>query len=294
MSDSVNGKEAAKHYARLGASTVIIAVRSLEKGEAAKDYIEKTTSCKTGVVQVWHLDLSSYGSVKQFAARVNKELPRVDVLLENAAIAAAKYQEAEGGEMSITVNVTSTFLLAFLLLPKLKDTASKYNVRPVLTIVSSEVHGWVPFKEASAPEGQILNTLDAKKTANIPERYPMTKLLEIFGVQEIAELRPAEQYPVTINTCCPGLCHSELARDAGWGLWAMKQVMARSTEVGSRGPVNATIQGPDTHGKWWYDTYCKDVQGYAADPAAPKTQKRVWKELTDRLEKISPGVTSNL
>lgn len=288
------GKEAAKHYVRLNASTVILACRSIPKAEAAKAEIDKATNCGPNVVKVWQLDLSVYESVKQFAARVIKELPRVDVLMENAAVAPAVYQTAEGGEQSITVNVTSTFLLAFLLLPKLKETASKFNVRPVLTIVSSEVHAYIPFTEASAPEGKILDTLDAKETANMGERYPTTKLLEVFAVQEMAEQRPAEQYPVTINFMCPGLCHSELARDMGWGLYFMKLLIARSTEVGSRGLVNASVQGPESHGKWWCDVELADVRGYAASAEAPKTQKRVYKELTARLEKISPGVTANL
>ena len=46
------GKEAARHIARLGAETLILAVRSLEKGEAAKRDIEKSTKCGKDVIQV--------------------------------------------------------------------------------------------------------------------------------------------------------------------------------------------------------------------------------------------------
>ena len=70
----------------LGASKLIIVVRSLEKGEAAKKYIEESTKCDSRTVEVWPLDLCSYASVKAFAARASTDLERIDVLLANAAV----------------------------------------------------------------------------------------------------------------------------------------------------------------------------------------------------------------
>lgn len=202
------GKEAARHYARLGASTVILAVRNIEKGEAAKADIDQSTGCGPDVVKVWQLDLASYQSVKDFAARAIKELPRIDVLLENAAIATFRYSMTEDNESTITVNVVSTFLLAFLMLPKLKETARKFNVRPVLTIVSSDAHIFADWVEKTAPEGELFNTMNDEKTASMKNRYPVSKLLEVFVVREIAERKPADSYPVTLNMLNPGLCNS--------------------------------------------------------------------------------------
>jgi NAD(P)-dependent dehydrogenase (short-subunit alcohol dehydrogenase family) len=202
------GKEAARHYARLGASTVVLAVRNLEKGEAAKTDIDQSTGCGPDVVKVWQLDLASYQSVKDFAARATKELTRIDVLLENAAIATMNYTVAEDNESTLTVNVVSTFLLAMLMLPKLKETARRFNVRPVLTVVSSEAHIFANWVEKTAPEGELFNTMNDEKTASMFNRYPVSKLLEVFAVREIAERTPAERYPVTLNCLNPGLCHS--------------------------------------------------------------------------------------
>lgn len=133
------GLEAARHFGRLGAARVILAVRDLEKGEAAKKSIDQTLSRSPSPVTVWKLDLSSYDSVREFAARVDKELDRVDVVCENAGIATGTFRLTEGDESTITTNVVSTFLLAFLLLPKLKETAQRFNTLPTLTITSSEV-----------------------------------------------------------------------------------------------------------------------------------------------------------
>jgi len=288
------GKEAARHFTRLGASTVILAVRSIEKGEAAKADIEKTTGT-TGVVQVWKLDLSSYQSVKDFAARATKELERIDVLLENAAIATRNFDTAEGDERTITVNVISTFLLAFLMFPKLKQTARDFNTRPVLDIVSSDAHAFVrKFPEGNAPEGQIFKTLSDKETANMGQRYPVSKLLEIFIVQELGEQAPADKFPITVNTVNPGLCHSELAREGGWSIWLLKLFFARSTEAGSRTLFHACCQGSDTHGAYLSDCAKDQPSSLVRSDEGKTMQKRIWKELLDKLEQIQAGVTENL
>jgi retinol dehydrogenase-12 len=56
----------------------------LEKGEAAVKDIEESTK-RTGVAEVWSLDLSSFDSVKEFAKRVDT-LPRIDAIVENAGM----------------------------------------------------------------------------------------------------------------------------------------------------------------------------------------------------------------
>ena len=86
---------------KLRAATVILAVRSLEKGEAAKRNIEQDTSCPQDTIQVWRLDMASYASVKQFAARVKNELPRVDVVTENAGIQPHEFEMLEDSESTV-------------------------------------------------------------------------------------------------------------------------------------------------------------------------------------------------
>lgn len=96
------GKEAARHYVRLNAVKVILACRSLEKGQAAVKDIEATTK-RTGVLEVWALDLSSYESVKRFAERA-KSLRRIDSLVENAGISTSRYKAVEGNESTGPLN----------------------------------------------------------------------------------------------------------------------------------------------------------------------------------------------
>jgi NAD(P)-dependent dehydrogenase (short-subunit alcohol dehydrogenase family) len=120
------GFEAAKHLATLGAAKVILAVRNPVSGEAAKQEIDEAAGTGgTSVVQVWPLDLCSYDSVRKFVKRAAEELERIDAVIENAALALEKREVAEGHVKPVTVNVVSTFLLAVLLLPVMREKAGR-------------------------------------------------------------------------------------------------------------------------------------------------------------------------
>ncbi len=295
------GLEAARHFVRLNASKVILAVRSAEKGEAAKKDIESTTK-RTGVVEVWPLDLSSYASVKAFAAKA-RELPRLDAVVENAGVANNKFSIAEDNESTITVNVISTFLLALLLLPTLRKTGKEFSISPRLTIVTSEVHGWTQLPERKT--ANIFDTLNDEKTANLPERYPASKLLEVFGVRELAPLitksSPSGEPDVILSMVNPGLCHSSLSRNAegirGWFLEFLKLTLARSTEVGSRTLVHGVSVGREAHGKYLSDSRVADPEGLGSlvkSEEGAEAQKKIWKELVEKLERIEPGIMKSV
>jgi retinol dehydrogenase 12 len=64
-------------------------------------------------------------------------------------LATPKYEKIEGMESTITVNVISTFLMALLLLPKLRADAIKFNILPRLSIVASEAHEQVSLQRSS-------------------------------------------------------------------------------------------------------------------------------------------------
>ncbi|GAB7353681.1 hypothetical protein MBLNU459_g4087t1 [Dothideomycetes sp. NU459] len=283
------GKEAVRHFVRLGAQKVILACRTVEKGEDAKKDIEKSEK-SNGVVEVWQLDLSSYESVKQFAKRADG-LKRIDGLIENAGIATSKFAVTEGNESTVTTNVISTFLLALLLMPALKRTAQQYNIQPNLVIVSSEVHALTTFEERKA--ASIFDTMNSPTEARMSERYQVSKLLEVLTVRELAAQHP-QSYPVIINTLNPGLCHSELARDLGFGMIVFKFLLARTTEVGARTLVYAATAGAETHGQYLSNDTVTPPSKFVRSEEGAQAQKKVWKELSARLEAIQPGILNNL
>lgn len=173
------GLEAARHFVRLDAQKVILAVRSLEKGEAAKESILKSEKKTADVIEVWKLDLSSYQSCKDFAKRA-KGLERLDVLVENAGIVTEEWKITEDNESTITTNVVSPVLHALLLLPKLRETSVKYKTVPRLVFVTSFVHWLTKFEEQK--EENIFGALADKSKANMANRYilPSGYIVSVF------------------------------------------------------------------------------------------------------------------
>ncbi|KAI9799896.1 MAG: hypothetical protein M1833_003818 [Piccolia ochrophora] len=289
------GLEAARHLVRLDAEKVILAVRTVSKGEEAKKSIEESTG-RTGVVEVWALDLSSYESTIQFAERL-QGLKRLDCIVENAGIATEQFQLAEENESTITTNVVSTFLLALLVLPKLRETATKFNVLPRLVIVSSDVHEITSFPERKG--ANIFETLNKEAAANMSDRYNVSKLLDVFGTRALAESTTKSGKPrVIVSTLNPGLCHSALVRNfsrvKSFGMWVLKGLAARTTEVGARTLVAGAAGGEATHGKYMQDGVIAEPSAFVRSAEGAETQKRVWQELTQKLESIRPGILGNV
>lgn len=287
------GLEASRHITQLGASRVILAVRNVAAGKEAQQSIEQSTG-RNNICEVWELDLASYASVKEFAQRASSQLPRIDVVVANAALAATQFTLAEGHERSVTVNVISTMLLAFLLLPKLQETASAFpDSQPCLSFVVSEVHAWTDLPERQ--NSNIFTALDDEEASSIIQRYPTTKLLEVLLIRELVAARLPAHSRVVVNMLNPGLCHSQLGRDAGWGLWLLKQVLARSTEMGSRTLVAGAAGGPESHGAYMTDGKVANeaLSTFVRSAEGEKTQKRLWDELIAILEDVQPGVVQN-
>ncbi|KAI8665650.1 hypothetical protein LRP88_03845 [Fusarium phalaenopsidis] len=283
------GLEAARHFVRLDAARVILAVRNVEVGDLARQSIEQSTG-RHGVCEVWEVDLASYESVKAFAARAVK-LPRLDVLMANAGIATTRYSTAEGHERNITVNVISTFLLALMLVPILKTTAQQnQGAIPYLSVVTSEVHAWTDLPEWKTDN--TFTTLDDETTANMNMRYPASKLLQVFLTRELASR--LEGSGVVVNMLQPGMCHSQLTRENGWMVAVLKLLLARSTEVGSRTLVAASSAGVESHGAYMRDGEVDNdgLSSFVRGEDREAAQKKLWKELSEILESICPGVTT--
>lgn len=104
------GLETAKVLADRGAS-VLLAVRSLERGRAAAERM-------AGDVEVGLLDVADRSSVRAFAAGLGS----VDVLVNNAGALALPFGTSpDGVELHLATNHLGHFALANLLLPRLTD-----------------------------------------------------------------------------------------------------------------------------------------------------------------------------
>lgn len=90
--------------------------------------------------------MQSPSSIKVFCERVNA-LPRLDAVLANAGIMTKYFKVVEGYESTVMTNVIGTFLLAFGLLPKLRESAREYEMQPRFSVVASDLHFIARFVE---------------------------------------------------------------------------------------------------------------------------------------------------
>ena len=87
------GLESARQFLALGLSHLILAVRTVKKGEAAASELRKTHP--RAKIEVWELDMCSYQSIRLFAERVSIELTRLDFALLNAGLVKPAFEMVE-------------------------------------------------------------------------------------------------------------------------------------------------------------------------------------------------------
>jgi len=139
------GRSTAAALAANGA-TVVLAVRSRERGEAARALIEQdlaacarqesgtgalfprylaadpATTAPAGKVEVMEVDLSDFASVRAFAQAFLETHASLDILVNNAGIGSDPQRQTtvQGENIVWGTNFVSHFLLTELLLPALK------------------------------------------------------------------------------------------------------------------------------------------------------------------------------
>jgi len=187
------GKETAKGLARTGA-TVVLLVRSRERGEAARGEIIRDVPGSD--VQMVLADLSVQAEVRRAAAEIIGRFPRVDALVNNAAIFAWKRTlTPDGVELQWAVNHLAPFLLTHLLLGRLTESAPARVVS-----MSSGAHkaGRMDWDDPQMARGRY----------NGLAMYSRTKLANLLFTRELA--RRTRGTGVTANAMHPGVVATDL------------------------------------------------------------------------------------
>jgi dehydrogenase/reductase SDR family protein 12 len=114
------GLAAAEGFAALGADVWLLA-RDPERGENARAAVAEHA---TGRVRLELCDLAELASVRDFADRLAAQVPRLDVLVNNAGVMTGRRElSTDGIELTFAVNVVAGFLLTELLLGALRAAA---------------------------------------------------------------------------------------------------------------------------------------------------------------------------
>ncbi|KAH8649299.1 short-chain dehydrogenase/reductase, partial [Xylariales sp. PMI_506] len=297
------GLEAARHVYRLGCAKLILAVRTISKGEAAKEDIMNSVKNRSDsrAIEVWPLDMSSTKSTLAFAERVKAELPRVDVLVENAGVHSRERVDCEGFEQTIQVNVVNTFLLGLCLLPKLAETKHTFaDSSPHLVVVSSEAHHLTKFEEINAPD--IYRELNDNKKPHVGQhnRYEISKLMEVLLIRELVSHLDDAKFPVIITLVNPGLCNSTIGHTATGPpppkpfLFKLFSFIERTTEVGSRTLVLGACADLESHGQFMSDGKNQEVEAWIYEDVGKRAQKKVFDQTMKVLEARRPGIGEEL
>ena len=261
------GYAAAWEMAHMGA-TVVIVGRNDRKTAAAAERITGETGNRD--VHYMLADLSSQRDVRRLADQVKHQIPRLDVLVNNAgAIFLSNRRSVDGIEITFALNHLGYYLLTTLLLDLLK------NSKPARIVnVSSSSH-WSAghFRLEDLP----------KPGSNVGYRaYGRSKLCNILFTYELA--RRLEGSGVTVNALHPGLVRTSIARNNGLlGRVVNFFIGVRGVDaVKGAGTLNYLAASPEveeTTGRFFVD--CRAVPSSALSYDA-ELASDLW-ELSERL-----------
>jgi NAD(P)-dependent dehydrogenase (short-subunit alcohol dehydrogenase family) len=198
-SNSGIGLETANTFAEQGAR-VIMAVRNIEKGYAARDLIKKDHP--HAEVEVMELDLADLDSIRFFAERFQDKFPSLDLLINNAGVMTPPYAKTKDGfELQFGSNHLGHFALTGHLLPLLSATPDSRVVT-----VSSLAHKGADI---------FFDNLDGTNGYKAMKFYGQSKLANLMFAQELDErLKQHGQSTMSI-ACHPGISATNLFKFGG-------------------------------------------------------------------------------
>lgn len=189
------GLETAKALAAKGAH-VVLAVRNLDKGAAAVEWISR--SVRDADLELQRLDLGSLASVREAAAELRDKHARIDLLINNAGVMTPPRETtSDGFELQFGTNHLGHFALTGLLLDRLPPVVGSRIVT-----VSSIGHRFAP--------GIRFEDLQWERRYNRLQAYGQSKLANLLFTYEL-QRRLIGQH-TTALAAHPGGSDTELAR----------------------------------------------------------------------------------
>jgi NAD(P)-dependent dehydrogenase (short-subunit alcohol dehydrogenase family) len=224
------GFEETLALARRGAR-VIMACRSIEKGESAAEQMR--SKIPAGQLVVQQLDLADLSSVQIFADRFLAEYKKLDILINNAGVMATPYQKTvDGFELQFGTNHLAHFKLTGLLIDLLRNTP----LSRVVTVTSyAHYFGRINFGDLNSERFyQKWLAYCQSKLANVLFGYELQRRLSRYGNQ-----------PVSI-VAHPGYASTNL-QHYSWTFSMLNPIMAQSQEMGAL-PILYGATSPEIRG----------------------------------------------
>jgi NAD(P)-dependent dehydrogenase (short-subunit alcohol dehydrogenase family) len=234
------GRATASELARLGAR-VVMAVRNPEKGERVRRAIVRTTG--NDDVEIAIVDVARQGSIRAFARGLAGRHPRLDVLVNNAGIWAARRRESPDGiELTWATNVLGYVLVTDLLLPALRASG-----RARIINVASRLAGGLDLEDVEFGRRRYSgrDAYAQSKQANRMLTWALARRLEGAGV--------------TANAMHPGFVATEIFGRggglAGLGISLYAKLRAKRPAEGADTVVwlAGSPEVADRSGRFWVD-----------------------------------------
>lgn len=204
-------KQAAKQNQR-----IILACRSAAKAEIARQELVK--AAPDAEILFRPLDLSSFDSIRSFAAAIEKDFPALDVLINNAGVLPLEQQYTqEGFEMQFGVNYLGHLLLTHLLLPVLAKAPKARIIH-----VSSLGHfaGGINFDTFRGRKYYLMGL----------SSYAQSKLANVLFSHELSRRLPKR---ITSNAVHPGFVDSDFFRNIPGFIYKIwRKVLVSSEQCG--------------------------------------------------------------
>ncbi|KAG8126045.1 hypothetical protein E2320_021210 [Naja naja] len=205
---------------------VILACRDMAKAEKAAHEIQIKTGNQEVIAK--KLDLADTKSIREFASNFLKEEKELHILINNAGVMMCPYSKtADGFEMHFGVNHLGHFLLTFLLIERLKQSAPARIIN-----VSSLAHHVARIH---------FQNLQGEKFYFRGLAYSHSKLANILFSQELA--RHLQGTGVTVNALHPGTVLSELVRHSFTlkVLWNMFAIFLKTPWQGAQTSIYCAV-----------------------------------------------------
>ncbi|OLN87317.1 Short-chain dehydrogenase TIC 32, chloroplastic 2 [Colletotrichum chlorophyti] len=271
------GLEASRQFLDRQLGRLIMAVRNMSKGEALAEGLRR--EFPMAQIQVWHLEMESYESVRAFAARCKKELSRIDIVILNAGIVAQEFtRSGEGHELMLQVNYLSTALQALLLLPIIKQKRPPGEPGRLVIVSSDMVYFHTP--EEDMVTGSLFKPADKERLWEAGKNYQLSKFLGQLFVAKLATYVNPEH--VIVNLSSSGLtAGTNIMKPATepFFMGILKKTLGRSLEVGARSYLDATlVKGPESHGSFTSDGVIKPWPAVMYTSEGAGLKERIWAE----------------
>lgn len=193
--NSGTGLEITKRLAAAGAE-VIMAVRSQEKGEAARR--ELLTRHSDAHLDLRILDLADLSSVQRFADDLLSEGRALNVLVNNAGVMVPpqRHETVDGFELQMGTNFLGPFALTLRLLPLLLKAED-----PRVSTMSS----------TAASMGRIhFDDLEWGQRYRAWPAYGQSKLADLLFAFRLADIARDRNWPLMSNAAHPGYTRTNL------------------------------------------------------------------------------------